>query len=237
MPVDDLEALRSLELYDARQLAETSRQGAAALAAIADGDTDRLLDRSGTQLAEAVTTAAALIPEDRVGRVLLISDGLGTSGRRARRDRSFARARDPGPTPSPLATTPRPAHLASVSLSEVARAGAAAPAVLEVLSSQAETLELTIREGAGDPRTVPIEVSRGRSFVELDLSFDDSGDLPLRLEVEGTDQRLVATVPVAPALRMLVMESGEPSRELWGQLSESGWQIDRQPVGRPSAPR
>ncbi len=233
LPVDDLEALQTLNVYDSRELAETGRATSALEDVAAEG---LVLDRSASRLSEAVTTAAALIPEDRVGRVLLLSDGLGTDG--SLRDAlAPLLEREVRVHTVPLATVPGPAHLASLRTTETPRAGAATPALLEIVSPSAETIELTIREGAGARRTVPVDVSRGRSFVELDLSFDESGDQPLRVEIEGTDQRLLATVPVAPQLTMLVMESGEPSRELWNQLSESGWRIERHPVPLPLQPR
>lgn len=162
-----------------------------ALAAALAGNGTDLFGRGGTDLALALETAAARMPETACRHVVLASDGRHTQG-----DvwATVERLRDARVRVHTLASDFRAVYRAAVVRADVpARPPAGRPVPVEVLVRATATARARLGIAVGDraPDWTAVELPAGDSRWRLSVTFPQAGvtSLSVHLKAEGEDPR------------------------------------------------
>ncbi|REJ76633.1 MAG: VWA domain-containing protein [Acidobacteria bacterium] len=214
IPLASVAEARELELIDS---SSTTRRA---------GPWARAIDRSASDLAAALDAARTSLDRSHVGNVIAITDGVATRGDAERAARAFA-ADGLRLHTVPAATQAQPPTIVALRLQAPPLAGLEAAAEVEIVSSEATSIELESRLGDGERRSRTVELEPGRNLVALPLEFEREGPTPLALRIAGASSRWIETFEVQPPRRLLAVEGGGPTSPLWSVLQRRGWQVDR----------
>ncbi len=194
------------------------------------------LPSDATDLAQGLSAALALVPADREGRVVLVTDGNPTAGNL---DAAINAAVARGITVSPMPVAGEAGTdlaIEALDAPQAMRRGAAAQAQITVVSGRLTTARLRLWSGATLLSDAPVELRPGRQTFITDLTGLSDGFHRLRAELlEDADVRRANNVAeaatwVQPAGSVLLVgDAVAPAVQ--GALAASG--LDITPV-RPA---
>ncbi len=155
---------------------------------IFEGSVTRRVSRDGTDLEQALSLAAAVLPEEHVGRIVLVSDGVETQGALSR-VLDDLRSRGVPVDVLPVGYTfPHEVWLERLDLPKTVKVGEAYEASVILSSLQAGSGRLVLRENGREIFAEEVEFAPGKNRFSL----------PLRLRGAGYYEYL-ARIEVPPA--------------------------------------
>ncbi len=188
------------------------------------------IDRSATDLESALRLARSAFDPGVVKRLVLLSDGLATSGdpRAALGGLIADRVRL---DTVPLATAVGRPVVARVTLVSPPRARSPAPLEVEVLSGVATTSRLVLTVDGQELTATELEVAPGSQLVRLDPRYPEPGEVELLVELDGSVQWR-QPILIGPRPGALVVAQAGRGKALADLLGAQGWRVT---VVEPSA--
>lgn len=228
-----LDSERGRNLFRVIAFDESTQAGEAALAADSG---DRLAAGRGTNLEAALRNAMAALPEERVPRLVLISDGRENAGSV---ERAIYQARRQGvPIDTvPLAGRTRP-ELALLSLSVPAQPFAGERFSIEALidSPRASTADVTLTaEGKAIGRS-QVELGEGQTLVRVWAQLDAVGATLITgsVSAEGLGELQFQGTMTLRRPKALLISGDEESGHLEPVLAAAGFEVERAQDRLPS---
>lgn len=215
---------------------------AAALTALVEADGPGDVDRSGSDLDQALRAARAELAPGHVPRLVLFSDGRATAGDVSAVVTQLASA---GVPVSVFPLAPRElgdTWVEALHLPARLAPGGLIAATVDVGSQRAANAVVEIRSGTRVLGTKAVSLTEGTTPVPVDIAVDQAGAVTLEARVTladdplDTNNALTQAAWVAPRPRVLYVE-GTPSssRYLSSALDQSGFDVETRPAsGLPS---
>jgi uncharacterized membrane protein len=199
------------------------------------------VDEAATDLATALRGAAALMPSEGSRRVVVLTDMVTTTGDARAAARELA---DQGIAVDVIVLSSNrslDALVESVRLPAAARLGDSVPVGVVVRSNLAGPAELVVRSGQGRDEVIPIQLESGTNRIEVEVTADRAGFLPVSVEVRSAqdtrheNDRAEGITRVLGPARVAVVEgvAGEAD-ELSRALEAGGLEVDLR-AGIPDA--
>ncbi len=212
--VPEAEGLLDVQVFDSGSSSGRPPQGA--------------LDQGRTNIEAALRHAVALLPPDRLRRIVLFTDGRATEGST---DAALALLKDAGVRVFPAPSTVRSdggGLVTKVRVPERARSGEMIGVEVDVFAAKAGPAAIRVSEAGETLAAIEVDLPSGPSTVPIPVRLDHAGLTALEAEIEVSgdalplNDRRVVEVPVADEAEVLHVEGHAESARYLRSALESG---------------
>lgn len=186
-----------------------------------------------TNIEEALKFAANYIPDDRKGRIVLMSDGVETNGNSVKQSTFFS-----GRNIEVDAMAFQPPYVEDVSLQsfhtpQSSFEGEAAPFQVDLVSNMDTTAMLHITQNNETIIKEEIAVSKGKNNYSYTIPLKDPGLYTFKAEIFPGDDKIVennishSLTQVSGQPKVLMVDQDGAGDNVFTALDANGWKVDR----------